>query len=189
VKKPSGTDTYWYKPAEVDAIVNYCGQHAGLVWLGNVVTALASTGVRISELAALRWSDVDSDLHVLQIVDERHRRRRAGGEVRTTKTGQSRGFPIHVDLRRVLDSLTQSADGRIFHGPLGGRLHSFRHFFCSRYAQSGVPEQVVVSWLGHSSSQMVRHCFHLHDEESQRQMQRISFRGDAGGAVAAGNGS
>jgi integrase len=188
------------------------------------VTALASTGVRISEPAALRWSDVDSDLHVLQIVDERHRRRRAGGEVRTTKTGQSRAFPIHEDLRRVLDTLAQSADGRIFHGPLGGRLkadvvrrasirevleklkdrfptrtgeigfingrlHSFRHFFCSRCAQSGVAEHVVMSWLGHSSSKMVRHYFHLHDEESQRQMQRIRFLGSAGGSVAAGDGS
>jgi integrase len=179
----SGTDTYCYRPAEVDAIVKYCGQHAGLIWLGNVVTALASTGVRISELAALRWSAVDSDFHTLQIVDERHRRRRSRGEVRTTKTGQSRAFLVHADLRRVLDTLPQSADGWIFHGPLGGRLkadvvrralvrdileklrerfptrpgemgfidgrlHSFRHFFCSQCAQGGVAEHVVMSWLG-----------------------------------------
>jgi hypothetical protein len=36
---------------------------------------------------------------------------------------------------------------------------------------------------------MVRLYFHLHDEESRRQMQRISFLGEAGGAVAAGKSS
>jgi hypothetical protein len=46
-----------------------------------------------------------------------------------------------------------------------------------------------MTWLGHSSSKMARHYFHLHDDESQRQMQRISFRGDSGGAVAASDGS
>jgi integrase len=194
------------------------------IWLGNIVSGLATTGVRISELAALRWNDVSDDLQIIQIVDERHRRPRAGAEVRTTKTGRSRAFPIHADLRRVLETVPQSADGRIFHGPRGGRLkadvvrrglirdvleklkgrfptqpgeigfingrlHSFRHFFCSRSAQSGVPEHVVMSWLGHSSSTMVRHYFHLHDEESQRQMQRMNFLGDAGRSVAAGDGS
>jgi integrase len=223
VKKPSGTDTYCYRPAEVAAIVDYCRQRAELVWLGNILTGLATTGVRISELAALRWSDMSDNLHMIQIVDERHRRRR-GGEVRTTKTGRSRAFPIHGDLRQVLETLPRAPDGRIFHGPRGGRLkadvvrrvlihdvleklegrfptrageigfingrlHSFRHYFCSTCAQSGVPENIVMSWLGHSSSKMVRHYFHLHDDESQRQMKRLKFVGDAGGAVAAGNGS
>jgi integrase len=224
VKKPSGTDTYCYRPAEVAAILDFCRQHPELNWLGNIVTGLATAGVRISELAALRWSDMDGGLQMLQIVDERHRRRRAGGEVRTTKTGRSRAFPIHEELRRVLETLPKSADGRIFHGPRGGRLkadvvrrvlirdvleklqgqfptpsgeigfingrlHSFRHFFCSKCAQSRVAEHVVMSWLGHSSSKMVRHYFHLHDDESQRQMKRISFLSDASGAVAAGEGS
>jgi integrase len=224
VKKPSGTDTYCYRPAEVAAILDYCRQNSELSWLGGIVTGLSTTGVRISELAALRWSDVSDDVQRLQIVDERHRRRRAAGEVRTTKTGRSRAFPIHGDLRRVLETLPRPADGRIFHGPLGGRLkadvvrralirevleklkdrfptrtgeigfingrlHSFRHFFCSTCAQSGVPEHVVMSWLGHSSSKMVHHYFHLHDDESLRQMKRIKFVGDAGSAVAAGDDS
>ena len=174
MKKPSGTDTYCYRPTEVAAIVDYCRQHVELVWLGNIVTGLVNGGVRISELAALRWSDVSDDLQMIQIVDERHRRRRAGAEVRTTKTGRSRAFPIHEDPRRVLETLPRSPDGRIFHGPRGGRLkadvvrrvlirdvleklkgrfptppgeigfingrlHSFRHFFCSRWHRGGFP--------------------------------------------------
>ncbi|MBD3674539.1 MAG: site-specific integrase [Planctomycetaceae bacterium] len=54
-----------------------------------------------------------------------------------------------------------------------GRLHSFRHYFCSVCANSGVPEQVLMRWLGHKSSRMVKRYYHLHDEESQRQMSRV----------------
>jgi integrase len=67
-----------------------------------------------------------------------------------------------------------------------GRLHSFRHFFCSTCANNGVPEQVVMQWLGHRDSAMVRHYYHLHDEEAQRQMRRLSILGEAGGNVVAG---
>ena len=56
-----------------------------------------------------------------------------------------------------------------------GRLHSFRHFFCSTCANSGVPEQVVMAWLGHQDSRMVKHYYHLHDAEAQRQMAKIQF--------------
>jgi integrase len=122
VKKPSGTDTYSYRPDEVAAIVDYCRQRAELVCLGNIVSGSATTGVRISELAALRWSDVSDDLQMIQIMDERHRRRRAAAEVRTTKTGRSRAIPIRADPRQVLETVPRSADGRIFHGPRGGRL-------------------------------------------------------------------
>jgi integrase len=75
-------------------------------------------------------------------------------------------------------------------GPAGfaaGRLHSFRHYFCSTCANSGVPEQVVMEWLGHRESAMVRHYYHLHDDEAQRQMKRLNSLGQAGGGVAAGD--
>jgi integrase len=64
-------------------------------------------------------------------------------------------------------------------GFIDGRLHSFRHFFCSLSANSGVPEQVLMTWLGHRDSKMVRHYYHLHPEEAQRQMARIRFLGKA----------
>jgi integrase len=219
--KPTGTDTYCYKPEEVAAIIEYCRER--LRWLADIVTALPCTGLRISELAALRWSDLDEGLEMLRIADERHRRRRVGNEARRTKTGRSRTFPIYPDLAAVLARMDRSNDGVIFHGPLGGRLkadtvrrilvrdvldklkerfptaedgigfehgrlHSFRHYFCSVAAQAGTAEQTVMSWLGHSSSKMVRHYF-LYDDESRRQMKRIDFLGHAGGRVAVGEGS
>ena len=68
-----------------------------------------------------------------------------------------------------------------------GRLHSFRHYFCSVCANTGVPEQVVMRWLGHQDSAMVRHYYHLHDDEAQRQMQRLNFVGGSATTVVAGS--
>jgi integrase len=201
-------------------MVRHCQAQQELAWLARVLVALVCTGLRISELASLRWSDVDWTANQIRLTDESRKARRHGNRpARQTKSGRSRSFPIHADLRAALEELTPAMDGLIFHGPhrgklkpdtvrralvrdvlapLGpgfptgpgetgfadGRLHSFRHFFCSRCAQSGVPEQVVKEWLGHRDSEMVRHYFHLHNEESQRQMRRLSFLGDVAGGGA-----
>ncbi len=47
-------------------------------------------GVRISELAGLRWSDVDLDNSVITVADERaSRRKQLAGTMRTTKGKRS----------------------------------------------------------------------------------------------------
>ncbi len=188
-----------------------------------MLTALACTGLRISELAALRRSDVDLARNVITLTDEStHGRRLTEQKGRQTKSGRSRTFPIHADLRPLLERLLPAPDGVVFHGPKGGRLkpdtvrqvlirevltplsprfpapddqvgfrggrlHSFRHFFCSACANTGVPEQVVMTWLGHRDSDMVRHYYHLHDDEAQRQMRRLDFLGETGDSVVAGD--
>ncbi len=65
-----------------------------------------------------------------------------------------------------------------------GRLHSFRHCFCSTCANRGVPERMVMEWLGHADSEMVRHYYHLHDEEARRRMAGLDCLGGAGGCSA-----
>lgn len=84
----------------------------------------------------------------------------------------------NVLIREVLNPLAErfpSARGE--KGFRDGRLHSFRHYFCSMSANSNVPEQVLMTWLGHRDSKMVRHYYHLHHEEAQRQMAKIDFVG------------
>ena len=217
--RPTGTDTYCWRQAEVAAILARCRGAVELHWLGDVLTALACTGMRISELAALRWTDIGFEANVIKLTDETAKVGRSDGrKARQIKNRRSRSFPIHEDLRQVLDRLERHSDGRVFHGPRGGvlspdiarrtlikevlkplvqqfptpagetgfedgRLHSFRHYFCSTCANTGVPEQVVMRWLGHQDSLMVRHYYHLHDDEAQRQMQRVNF---VGGSAAKG---
>jgi integrase len=201
-------------------MVIFCQERQELNWLSGVLTALACTGLRISELASLRWSDIDRENNLIRLTDEstRGRRRRKEQPARQTKSGRDRTCPMHVDLRRLLEGMSRTGDGLLFHGPRGGRLkpdtvrqilvrdvltplgerfptppdqvgfadgrlHSFRHYFCSTCANRGVPAQVVMEWLGHRDSAMVRHYFHLHDDEAQRQMKRLDFLGEAGGGA------
>lgn len=65
-----------------------------------------------------------------------------------------------------------------------GRLHSFRHAFVSHCAAQKVPELFVMEWVGHADSSMVRHYFHLPDEESRRHMAGLEFLGGVGGRSA-----
>lgn len=65
-----------------------------------------------------------------------------------------------------------------------GRLHSFRHYFCSTCANNGVPERMVMDWLGHADSEMIRHYYHLYDEEARRRMGELDFLGGASGRSA-----
>ncbi len=37
-----------------------------------------------------------------------------------------------------------------------------------------------MEWLGHRESATARHYYHLHHEETQRQMKRLDFLGEAG---------
>lgn len=211
LRKPKGTDTYCWLRAQVEAMVRYCEQDPNLTWLKHVIIGLARTGMRISEMAGLRWPDVDLERDFISLKDESSGKRHAAHDMRTTKNKQSRSFPIHPDLKGVLELLHRRGDvsGSVFTGPGGaplrpdtvrvalinsvlkpletmfpsgedeigfkdGRLHSFRHFFCSECSNDGVPEQTVMLWLGHQSSAMVRHYFHLHDPEAQMQMKKVS---------------
>jgi integrase len=92
-----------------------------------------------------------------------------GGNLRANNVRQLLVDRVIVPLSVSFPSLVDEV------GLKDARLHSFRHFFCSECAARGVPEQVVKSWLGHQSSAMVRRYFHLHDEESQRQIRKLDF--------------
>jgi len=218
LKKPQGTDTYCWRLEEVLAILDHCRTMPGLQWLEWVFTALTYTGLRISELIALRWTDIDFENGMIHLVDESTSRRHRGDrEVRTLKGGYGRSFPINDALLPVLNAIPRKPDGYVFHGsacgrlhadkvrnalirdvltPLAekfptpegevgfadGRLHSFRHFFCSLCALRGIGQQVVMQWLGHRDSKMVQHYFHLHDGVARKQMKRITLNDEATGA-------
>ncbi len=218
LRKAEGQPAYCYRPQEIRAMVELCQAQASLKWLGDVIIALACTGLRISELSSLRWADVDFTTKRLSLSDETGRGATTGRERRQLKSGRNRSFPIHPDLMKVLQRI-ERRDAYIFHGPrtgrlkpdtvrrilvrevIGpltkrfptrdgeqgfrdGRLHSFRHAFCSTCANNSVPERMVMDWLGHADSEMIRHYYHLHDEEARRRMNSLDFLGGASGRSA-----
>lgn len=215
LRKAESERPYCYRPEEIRAMLDHCCQDPELEWLMNIIIALACTGLRISELASLRWADLDLDTDRLNLTDETGRAKPSGQRRRELKSGRSRSFPIHPDLREVFDRLPRT-DAYVFHGPHGGRIHpntvrnalvqkvlnpltkkfprqgesqsfedgrvhSFRHYFCSMCANSSVPERMVMEWLGHQDSEMVRHYYHLHDDEARRRMADLDFLGGATG--------
>jgi integrase len=117
------SDTYCYRREEIAAILDYCKAHPQLMWLADIIVALTTAGVRIGELAALRWSDLDLEANVLKLTDERYsQRRKQLGNARLIKGKRGRTIPLNPALRMVLERMPRSADGLVFHGPRGGKL-------------------------------------------------------------------
>ena len=217
LRRAESVPHYCYRRAEVAAMLKLSAQGEQTAWLTWVITALACTGLRIAELASLRWADIDLESGMLRLTDETGAAR-GKDKRRELKSGRSRSFPIHPDLKAILGKIPRR--GRyVFYGPRGGRLkpdtvrrvfirevieplakqfptdegergfkdgrfHSFRHYFCSTCANSGVPERMVMDWLGHADIEMIRHYYHLHDEEARRRMNTINFLGSDSGRSA-----
>eukprot|EP00456_Euglypha_rotunda_P077711 TRINITY_DN735_c0_g1_i4.p1 TRINITY_DN735_c0_g1~~TRINITY_DN735_c0_g1_i4.p1 ORF type:complete len:232 (+),score=18.90 TRINITY_DN735_c0_g1_i4:1475-2170(+) len=186
------TTTYCWTDEQYEAIIQHCDSITNLRWLSQVCTTLGRTGMRISELSQLRWSDINLEASLITLKDESRRTmKRQGRNGRTLKNKRGRSFPIHDEVLKTFQELGRHQDGFVFHGPKGGRLkpdtvrnflidhvleplkaqfptdageigfehgrlHSFRHFFCSSCANSNIPERVVMTWLGHADAAMVR---------------------------------
>lgn len=74
--------------------------------------------MRISELASLRWSDIDLDSGFIRLTDERFSANRTGGQQkRELKGKRGREFRIHPELQVILAAIPQSRDGKVLHGP------------------------------------------------------------------------
>ena len=215
MRKSSDVTRFCYTAEQIEAMLALCFGDKALHWLAHVIVALATTGLRIAELAGLRWTDVDLLNNILVLPDNSRRgNRQQRQSARTTKGGYSRSLPIHPNLLVVLQGIPHHADGRVFHGPEGGilkpdtvrlclvreainplkekfpsasdeegfasgRLHSIRHYFCSMSADAGVPEQMLMRWLGHKESRMVRHYYHVRERASQEQMIKLNLVGSA----------
>ena len=119
--KQSTTDCW--QITEFQAIVGHCRSVQSLHWLGDVCTTLGLTGMRISELAQLRWNDLDFEKRVIALVDEsRQTMKQEGRGQRTLKNKRNRSFPMNEQLVPLLKNMLRDQDGFVFHGPLGGRL-------------------------------------------------------------------
>ena len=126
LRRPQGSDTYCFTPLQVRTMIARC-KASKLDWLGHIIQLLACTGLRIGELATLRWSDIHYDTQkvpaFIALADERaSSKRKQLGSARRTKGRRGRTIPIHPSLREILAAMPHHADGKLLHGPLGGRL-------------------------------------------------------------------
>jgi len=127
LSKPDGTTTFCYTKDQVRRMIGYCDAEPALGWLGRVITALATTGLRINELAKLRWTDIDFAADTIRLTDERARpRRRQSGSERRVKGKRGRALPLNPALRSLLLQLPRHKDGLVFRSKSGGKLNDRR---------------------------------------------------------------
>jgi integrase len=139
----------------------------------------ATTGLRVGELVALRWCDVD-----WQAARVRVRRNHVLGEFGLPKSKRStRSVPLAPDVGGELDRLfkassAQADDDLVFADPIKGeplgkaailrryrkalkaahldethRFHDLRHTFGTQMAKVGVPMRTLQEWMGHTDIQ------------------------------------
>lgn len=125
IRKADSMPAYCYRPVEVKRMVEYCSLQPKLKWLRDIVVALACTGLPIAELASLRWRDIDLERRLLHLTDESGRGSNKSGGTRQTKSGRSRTFPLHPDLRQVLDGISHR-EGHVLRSSTGRPLRPDR---------------------------------------------------------------
>jgi integrase len=135
----------------------------------------AMTGLRLGELLALRWRDVDWPASTIRV-----RSNYVLGEFGTPKSRRSsRGVPMADDVAGELDRFYTASgkpadDGLVFPDPSTGlpldkagvlrrmrralkaakldethRFHDLRHTFGTAMAAAGVPMRTLQEWMGH----------------------------------------
>lgn len=148
------------------------------------------TGMRLSELTSLEWTDIDFGRGLLYVRNK---------ETFSTKTGKNRTVPINRTVVEVLASRRESAGSElVFHyegrrmtkdyvskgfkryvrrAGLNERLHfhSLRHTFASWLVQDGASLYEVQKLLGHSDASMTQVYSHLQPEIMHRTVERIAI--------------
>lgn len=56
-----------------------------------------------------------------------------------------------------------------------GRIHSFRHYFVSECFREGIPEPIIMDWVGHRQSRIIARHRHQRPEDGMSKMDSINF--------------
>lgn len=208
VPEPPPTPQPCFTPEEVKAIIANARPHERPVF-----AMMAYTGMRVGEVAALRWEDVIYDRGEYGFINVR-----LGGSNGTTKGKRARWLPIHPELRQILDSLPRRHE-TVFTRPksrycpdgdrplnhrtlltsikrlckkLGFRnaerfkVHTFRHAFASMCARNQVSYKYALNWMGHRSSDILDMYVTQFDEVAEQAIATIKYGHPANGGHAEG---
>jgi integrase len=158
-------------PAEVAAVARAADSelHAA------IFTVAAFTGLRLGELRALRWQDVDFAGRAILV----RRNLPSHGQERTPKSGKVRSVPLIDQAARVLDQLSRrehftAPDDRVFANQVGGVLDDgpLRDAFYRALAAAGLgrlrdkPDPIVFHDLRHTFGTLAVQVWPLHDVQA-----------------------
>ena len=157
-------------------------------WSAMIMVAVR-TGLRIGELRALRWEDVDLVKGVLTVKQNVVR-----GVVGTPKSGKGRVVSLSADTVRFLKAHRHLRGELVYCKSDGSRhtkngckwplwrackgagirrigWHVLRHTFASHLAMRGVPLKIIQELLGHSTIDMTMRYAHLSPDIKQNAVQ------------------
>ncbi len=145
-----------------------------------VVLLGGEAGMRMGEIIALRWNNVLFDRRVVRVVESEWR-----GHLTAPKNGRTREVPMTDRLHTALKAhrhlrgprVLVSDDGKPITSRMiqrwmerverragvdvGGRVHIFRHSFCSHLAIKGAPARAVQELAGHADLTTTMRYMHL----------------------------
>jgi integrase len=151
------------------------------------------TGMRIGEIIALKWKDIDTEKRIIRI-------ERSTGK--TTKSRKVRYVPINSKLLKVLIECRKNGNGDlVFPNKQGGmrsrdlrrqmkkaarmaglrtiRIHDLRHTFASNYIGKGGNIISLQKILGHSTINMTLRYSHLAPDFMTKDIELLNFDTDA----------
>jgi integrase len=191
-----------YSPEEVWALVRAADSEQDAA----IYLTAAFTGLRMGELIALRWRDVDFPNHTIRV-----RASFAIGHLTTPKSGKVRAVPLAPDVASVLARLGQRGlatddDDLVFLGSVGGfldgsamrrrykaalaraglrplRFHDLRHTFGTRMIAHADIRRVQ-EWMGHADVQTTMQYLHYAPRDDEAELVALAFARPAGGAAA-----
>lgn len=172
-----------------------------------IVRVAAYAGLRLGELLALRWRDVDFAGSALNVA-----RAMSAGVESSTKSGHTRRVPLADQVAGALDRMSRrehfiSPDDLVFCNALGRplddsalrrrycraqaaadvrplRFHDLRHTFGSLLAMRGVDVVTIQKAMGHSALATTSRYLHARPAAEQAQAFTAAFAAHAAEAIA-----
>ncbi|MGO9900110.1 MAG: tyrosine-type recombinase/integrase [Solirubrobacteraceae bacterium] len=214
-REPHPGVLYYYSPNQVEAIAETLaeggrrtkatGRTADQIAIdeqdGELVRVAASTGLRLGELLALRWRDVNVPDSVLTIS-----RAMSAGIETTTKSGRVRRVPLPTQAADALQRLARRPDftrpaefvfvdgfgrplnpvtvrkrfkqGRDAAGARALRFHDLRHTYGSLLAAAGVDLVTIKDTMGHSALSTTGRYLHARPASEQAAAFTRAFTGN-----------
>ena len=169
-----GTPHFRYLAAdEIEKLLDACGCSDNPQLYPFVAVAL-NTGMRLGELTALEWKDIDFKRGIIRVDNKKDHH---------TKNYQVRTIPMNDTLADVLRRIPRRLDSSYVFQRKGGekfrkmrtgfenavkragiphvRFHDLRHTFASHLVMGGVDIRTVQELLGHKDIRMTMRYSHL----------------------------
>ena len=191
-----------FLPEEVWALVRAAESDQDVA----IFLTAAFTGLRMGELLALRWRDIDFTGRTIRVRASYYL-----GELTTPKSGKVRAVPMAPDVASSLAQLGQREfwvddDDLVFPGETGGyldgsalrrryklalaraglrslRFHDLRHTFGTRMIAKADIRRVQ-EWMGHADIQTTMRYLHYAPRDEDAELVAEAFRIDAPSALS-----